>query len=843
LLLLATAGFLAWSWTGERRDRGERSEELPVRVASVRPTALGTEGPPPVDPDSVDRDRDLHGVVVRKADGKPVAGARITIIFEPWRRVQLRLYPRDNVQTTGPETVSAGDGSFCLPLEHARNYSLRVEKEGFAIAHWTMLRRGERTRIELEGGTLLSIRVLDPDKAPVPAARLFVLCWEDGRRQRFDVTSDAAGEVSWPRVLPTGSVSIEIEHAERGYLRTNRRWSNRSEPIVVTYPPGRTVTGRVVAAKTRLPIAGARVGHWPNLAGAVVADDQGNFRLPGWTGDRSSVLWAEAPGYATYGVRVADSDDVEIALPTGGSIVARVVDAQRRPVFGARAILQSVNRLGRDSIVQERRSVSDDDGRIRFDGIGAHMGPLFGGHTLHVHAPGHARLVRKVPAFHAAEPKDLGDLQLAEPHSVRVTVLRGDEPVVRVRTWLQGPIDPAAQPGEMPASEHAMTDDLGRIHFGDLAPGQYRFPVRLGNAPGVDELFDLVERAQELELKLPETRRVNVTVVDESGAPTHQFLRLSAGHERVSVSAQVGADGSATLHLTPEMRHVWLRDFRNRRPGGGQKFEVGPEQSELRIVHTSKTPIRGVAVNEQGDPVDRPRLRAFRDGKEIGGTTGNRKGEFVLNVDAGKPCRVEVHGGYVRKENTINFLVGLNDSVAPGTRDLRIVVREQARDRSLRIRALDPDGRMVSGVLVGRNNGLSSSGKTDESGVRTVSELGATTAAFGGFDPLGRFAHPEPIVTSPQGQTIELRFRRGKRFRVRLMDKDKPVVDSPCFVSAPELSANFRTDGEGWVVLVSPEGTDDRFQISVRRDRRQLNVFAKRADDGQSFDIRAVPNR
>ena len=77
LLLLATAGFLAWSWTGERRDRGERSEELPVRVASVRPTALGTEGPPPVDPDSVDRDRDLHGVVVRKADGKPVAGARL----------------------------------------------------------------------------------------------------------------------------------------------------------------------------------------------------------------------------------------------------------------------------------------------------------------------------------------------------------------------------------------------------------------------------------------------------------------------------------------------------------------------------------------------------------------------------------------------------------------------------------------------------------------------------------------------------------------------------------------------------------------------------------------------
>jgi hypothetical protein len=55
---------------------------------------------------------------------------------------------------------------------------------------------------------------------------------------------------------------------------------------------------------------------------------------------------------------------------------------------------------------------------------------------------------------------------------------------VRTRSWLEGPIDPNAQPTEMPTNEHGMTDDLGRVQFGDLAPGRYRFTVLLGNAPG-----------------------------------------------------------------------------------------------------------------------------------------------------------------------------------------------------------------------------------------------------------------------------------------------------------------------------------------------------------------------
>ena len=842
LLVLATIALLVWSGRSDRTARVDRESREPSLDRPRVAVQLVAVAPPPVDLNAADRERDLHGIVVRRSDGEPVPGARITVLREPWRRVQPRVYRLSPVKEEGPYATSATDGTFSIPLDHLGSCALRVEKVGFTTMEWSRRRRGERVRIELEEGVPLVVRITDSEKNPVEGARVFAICWHESfRGSRHEGETDATGEVSWPHTMDSVSVEFRVEHERHGYLRTNR---GRAEPIVLEYPAGRTVVGRVLDARTKQPLAGARVGLGANLEGTVATDDEGRFAYRAWTGQRGGLLCAEAPGYATGGVRVALASEVEIALTPGGSIVARVVDARGVPVMGARARVESHNGVGRSFIPQTRRCVSDEDGYIRFDGIGTHPSPKYSKHKLHVFADGHARLVRELELVAKEEPHDLGDLLLAEPHALAISVMRSGKPVVRTRTWLLGPINPTANAEHTAPTEFGMTDDLGRVRFGELAPGRYRFTVRPGNAPGARPVFQLREREQHEEVELPAGRRVKITVVDEAGQPpdSYRFLRLSATHERNSVSTRVDKDGTAVLFVWPESRFIRVQDMRSQMLSKAREFALDSEASELRIVYTNKVVIQGIVVDREGRGVDHPSLRAVRSGREVGNGAGNARGEFRLWVEPGGPCHVEAYGTFVRGGGEHGRRVGWNESVAPGTRDLRIVVREEARDRTLRIRAVDPNGLSLPGVVVGLKWRMSK--RTDETGLLLLAELPATSGEIQGFDPDHRFAYPPPVVVVPRAQTINLVFRHGSPVRVRIMDGSKPVASTLCRIYGDDAHLQHMTDGDGWVSFLIPDGVDETYNISLHLQRQQFNVLGvSRRSDGQSFDLRELEKR
>ena len=80
---------------GDRTTRTERADDTRAEsakrdaVPDAGPTPAEDALPPPVDLASVDLDLDLHGVVVEKDGGEPVAGAELAVVTYPWRRTSV----------------------------------------------------------------------------------------------------------------------------------------------------------------------------------------------------------------------------------------------------------------------------------------------------------------------------------------------------------------------------------------------------------------------------------------------------------------------------------------------------------------------------------------------------------------------------------------------------------------------------------------------------------------------------------------------------------------------------------------------------------------------------------
>ncbi|HTK28433.1 MAG TPA: carboxypeptidase-like regulatory domain-containing protein [Vicinamibacterales bacterium] len=102
-------------------------------------------------------------------------------------------------------------------------------------------------------------------------------------------------------------------------------------------PPGRPVTGRVVADDTGAPIPDAAVGliPRPHDGAVVLTDDDGRFTLARPSGPARVV--AAKTGYGRLDVVVpADARPLEIRLVRGAVIAGRVTDETGEPVQGAR---------------------------------------------------------------------------------------------------------------------------------------------------------------------------------------------------------------------------------------------------------------------------------------------------------------------------------------------------------------------------------------------------------------------------------------------------------------------------------------------------------------------------
>jgi len=100
----------------------------PVGPEAITPPPVSSPVPPPVDFAAIDRDRDVHGVVV-DAEGKPVVGADVRVIRYPAMGVAVGLAQVETRE--GPGTRTASDGSFALRVERGEEVDLRIDAKGF----------------------------------------------------------------------------------------------------------------------------------------------------------------------------------------------------------------------------------------------------------------------------------------------------------------------------------------------------------------------------------------------------------------------------------------------------------------------------------------------------------------------------------------------------------------------------------------------------------------------------------------------------------------------------------------------------------------------------------------
>lgn len=300
---------------------------------------------------------------VTDSNGEAVANASIGTFWMESGRGKMR------------ETRSRADGRYKLAgLGDEPLGDVWVNADGFAPLQKDGLVPGDTSaNFTLERMGVVTGRVLLPEgAAPVafkveahaeakageerPGMRVVV---NRGAPEPNRVFSDPQGNFRLESV-PPGMVTIEAR--ADGYAPTRKsgidvRADAVAEAGTLTLSPGRTVRGRVLAAKDDLPVAGATVSlsRAQGFAMRMASEDQEAAAITGIDGaftiagleSRTYTVAATQPDYSTNNGRVevpadADVDDFVIRLSKGGILTGTVRDAQKQPVAGASILIAKI---------------------------------------------------------------------------------------------------------------------------------------------------------------------------------------------------------------------------------------------------------------------------------------------------------------------------------------------------------------------------------------------------------------------------------------------------------------------------------------------------------------------
>ena len=241
----------------------------------------------------------------------------------------------------------------------------------------------------------LAIRAMDGDG---PAARLLVTAGPEGWPLGF---TDAGGR--WTGSDPwLGNAQLGEARSEAGLVLVaadGRRWFGGApeSPTVAQLPAAPGISGRVLEAGSRRPLAGAIVWYGHDPGAYTLSDAEGRYRIPAAAGE-SFWVQAEAAGHLPRYVRLgpeqlAAGRAPSMALPLSTAVRGKITDGRDRPLAGAvvDAVVQG-RRLFFSSDAADARASSTGDGTFRLTGIEP-------GRTYQVRAslPGYATSVIEVP--------------------------------------------------------------------------------------------------------------------------------------------------------------------------------------------------------------------------------------------------------------------------------------------------------------------------------------------------------------------------------------------------------------------------------------------------------------
>jgi protocatechuate 3,4-dioxygenase beta subunit len=548
--IAALPSALAQSSTSEPSRRADDTPlDAPQRVALPANVPANAPAPAPtVSPHVIDRDHDLHGVVLAP-DGSPLAGARIDV---------FRASSEGTSSITGPSPASLrrriaevqtdAHGEFAVPLERGYAHDLEVRAAHCSLELLTKCNAGERVVVRMRRASALAGRVVRRDDgAPIADARVLVNIYPGGMPHVAELRTDDDGRYRADDV-PIADLIVWVRAPGRGASASARVSIFESDDARVDFalPIGAVLHGTVVDNVDGHPIENAEISEhafWDD--GVVRSDARGEFTLAGLNAPAtgasgSQKIFARAEGYALVRVDAVAPDGTRfeprltIRLPREVRVRGRVVDRIGRPIEGARIAVTFPNTYS-DGVV----ATSDASGLFDLRNLGRY------GNGVHVSKDGFGD--RAIPWDTAARPADLGDIRL-DPAASISGVLRDESgrPIPRLELRLVG--RPRSTPWFGRASRTCRTDDVGRFAITNLAADEYTLSANwLASSTPVTARIVLAsgEDLRDLELVLPRGLAISGIVHSSYGIPL--------AHVRVEMRRQTnGAESERWFATTTD---------------------------------------------------------------------------------------------------------------------------------------------------------------------------------------------------------------------------------------------------------------------------------------------------
>ncbi len=321
------------------------------RLADAAPSGASGTASPPATGRATRGAPVVPGRVVGP-DGFGVAGAAVEVRpLDPRALRGGRPAERAPIATG----LASGDGSFEIPVAWKGGW-LRVvaRAPGRGVGTAWVPEVGVPVEVVCPAATTLAVLALGGDEAPVAGARVAV----DVGRTRIEGETGADGRAVLADV-PAGAawVRVETEEGAEGEAGPLAAAPGASVRVVVWVRASVRLSGRVLDAATNLPVAGAEVHvarpGTSRPAGTTGADGRFGPVPAGPAGARVQVA-VRAQGYVPRlePVLLPAGDApfaVEIAVEPGDAWEGTVVDAEGRPVEGARVSTTDDGIAGREA--------------------------------------------------------------------------------------------------------------------------------------------------------------------------------------------------------------------------------------------------------------------------------------------------------------------------------------------------------------------------------------------------------------------------------------------------------------------------------------------------------------